>query len=109
MDSRAGLALAYGMQRRHDEAIALHERIVAGYANKGPDDPVTLNLRNTLANNYLESAEDFAQPARLATAVALHERNRSGWLSVWAGPRRDVQQDFLQILTWRASMRKSGG
>ena len=96
MDSRAGLALAYGMQRRHDEAIALHERIVAWYAsNKGPDDPVTLNLRNTLANNYLESAEDFAQPARLATAVALHERNRSGWLSVGAAARDQSSARFF--------------
>jgi len=78
MDARCGLALAYGMQRRHDEAIALNEQIVAWYAaSKGPDDPITLNLRNTLANNYMESAKDFAEPARLITAVADLDAPRS--------------------------------
>jgi tetratricopeptide (TPR) repeat protein len=84
--ARMGLALAYGMQGQHDEAIVLNERVVAWYSiNRGEFDPTTLNMRNTLANNYLESAEDFAQPTRLTTAVALHEQNYAQWRQVGPG------------------------
>ncbi len=83
MKASYGLALAYGMQRRHDEAIRLNERIVDwSTVDRGPRDPDTINFRNTLANNYLESAEDFAEPGRLDVAIALHEQNLAEWQQV---------------------------
>src|SRR5262249_28304926 len=39
------------------------------------DHPSTLNLKNTFANNYLESGRDFAEPSRLKTAIDLHRQN----------------------------------
>lgn len=76
--ARSRLALAYGMQRRHDEAIAPNSRVVAGFsARKGAGNTATLNARNSLACNYMESSDDFAQPERLITAITLHEENRA--------------------------------
>ncbi|MGV9456376.1 tetratricopeptide repeat protein [Streptomyces sp. NPDC003635] len=78
MQARYGLALAYGDLGRHDDAIRLNQRIVHWYtATLGPEHPATLNLRNTLGNNYLESGRDFADPVRLETAVSLHEETHA--------------------------------
>ncbi|MEU6655812.1 tetratricopeptide repeat protein [Streptomyces sp. NPDC046900] len=72
--ARYGLALAYGALGRHDEATEMNQNIVDWYtAHRGPDHPMTLNHRNTLGNNYLESGRDFGDPARLQAAIALHE------------------------------------
>jgi tetratricopeptide (TPR) repeat protein len=76
MQAQYGLALAYGDLGRHNEAIQLNQRITEWYTAKyGADHPSTLNLKNTLANNYLESGQDFAEPSRLETAIALHRQN----------------------------------
>jgi tetratricopeptide (TPR) repeat protein len=81
--ARSRLALAYGMQRRHDEAIAVNSKVVAWFtASEGADHPTTLNARNSLACNYMESFDDFAKPERLTTAIALHEENRAAWESI---------------------------
>jgi len=76
MQASYGLALAYGQDCRHDEAIALNQQIVNWHiANVGTESPTTLNFQNTLANNYLESGIDFGEPARLETAISLHTGN----------------------------------
>jgi tetratricopeptide (TPR) repeat protein len=81
--ARSRLALACGMQRRHDEAIALNSRVVAWFsASEGAGHPTTLNARNSLACNYTDSFDDFVQPERLTTAIALHEENRAAWESI---------------------------
>jgi tetratricopeptide (TPR) repeat protein len=75
-DARYGLALAYGLQRLHNKAIPLNRQVVDWYATHyGVGDRSTSVLRNTLANNYRESGEDFNEPSRLNTAIALHEQN----------------------------------
>ncbi|MER5933920.1 tetratricopeptide repeat protein [Streptomyces sp. NPDC002054] len=79
-EARYALALVYGGQLRHDEAIALNTTVVDWYAgHHGPDDPRTLMRRSILANNYLESGQDFADPDRYTTAVRLHELALQGW------------------------------
>lgn len=76
VDAWYGLALAYGMQRRHDEAIALNQKVVDWYAaHDGVAAHSTSVMRNTFGNNFIESADDFRQPSRLSTAVAIHEQN----------------------------------
>ena len=74
--AREGLALGYGGIGRHDEAITLHESMMAWCEGSlSTDNPKTLSLRNNLANNYMESAEDYREPRRLDRAVELHEAN----------------------------------
>ncbi|MCF2533951.1 tetratricopeptide repeat protein [Yinghuangia soli] len=79
-EARYALALAYGGQLRHDQAIALNTAVVDWFADHhGGDDPQTLLRRSILGNNYLESGEDFADPSRYLTSIRLHELALQGW------------------------------
>jgi tetratricopeptide (TPR) repeat protein len=81
--AREGLALGYGGIGRHDEAIALHESMMVWCERSlDTDDKKILSLRNNLANNYMESAEDYHDPSRLDKAVELHEANYDACMRV---------------------------
>jgi hypothetical protein len=53
LNSRSNLAVAYQAAGRTDEAVALHEQVLADRERVlGPDHPDTLATRNNLANAY---------------------------------------------------------
>ncbi|RSM35032.1 hypothetical protein DMB66_60760, partial [Actinoplanes sp. ATCC 53533] len=98
IDAAAGLALAYGGQRRHDEAIALNTKVVTWREEHlGDTHPETLNARNILANNYLESSNDYGLPDRASTAVALHEHNLGEYLRVLGETHRGTPYSWRSL------------
>ncbi|RSM49274.1 hypothetical protein DMB66_45180 [Actinoplanes sp. ATCC 53533] len=109
IDAAAGLALAYGGQRRHDEAIALNTKVVTWREEHlGDTHPETLNARNILANNYLESSNDYGLPDRASTAVALHEHNLGEYLRVLGETHRGTPYSWRSLcMAYAAAGRRS--
>ncbi|RSM71511.1 hypothetical protein DMB66_07555, partial [Actinoplanes sp. ATCC 53533] len=79
-------------------AIALNTKVVTWREEHlGDTHPETLNARNILANNYLESSNDYGLPDRASTAVALHEHNLGEYLRVLGETHRGTPYSWRSL------------